>query len=161
MDEFTPLRQNALSLLSKLKWLIKICRILLIVLNAIVLVFALYLMISRKDLSFSGLDLSLAALITVGVVTILLALFGIAIGSYPGKKKKKLHYRLTLTYAISTSLMFLICAILSAVFVRHLNAADIVFTVLVLLLALILLPVGFGYYFVLKKSKSLKKFNII
>ena len=147
--------------LKKVKRIIKLCRIVLIVLNAIVIPFALYFMISRKDLSFTNLNIGLTVIITLGIISILLATFGIAIAAYNGKKKKKRHYRLTFLYAILLSLTYINCSIIAALFVRNLNTADIVFTVLVVLFAVIQMLVSYAYAYVLKKTRTLKRLNLI
>ncbi len=117
-------------------------------------------MVTKKGLSYKELNMKTGVLISLGSVSILIAIFGGLISTYNGKKKKKLHYRLTLLYAILSTLMLLIGVILSAIYVRHLNSGDIIFTILAVIFALLLLPLAYGYAFILKKTKALKRLNL-
>ncbi len=117
-------------------------------------------MITKKGLSYKDLKMKIGVLISLGSVSILIAIFGGLISIYNGKKKKKLHYKLILLYAFLSTLMLLIGAILSAIYVRQLNAGDIIFTVLTVIFALLLLPLAYGYAYILKKTKTLKRLNL-
>jgi len=63
-------------------------------------------------------------------------------------------------YAILSTIMLLIGAVLSAIYVRNLNSGDIIFTVLTIIFALLLLPLAYGYAYLLKKTKTLKRLNL-
>ncbi|XP_054157613.1 uncharacterized protein LOC128955958 [Oppia nitens] len=150
-----------MNLLDRVKSVIKICRLSLLMLNSVAIVFALYFMISHKNLVNKNLVMAREVLIGYGVITIIVALLGIGVAVYGGKHKKRRHYRLAFLFAILATLLMVSAIIVSAIYVRNMTAGDIVFTVLLVLFELILLPIAFGYPLVLKKVRTLKRLNLI
>ena len=153
---------KGMKVLKQIKFVIKICRISLLILNSLAILFALYFMISRKDLAFQDLSMSLAFFRDIRN--------GLRNNSdiryrsgriWRQKEEETSPLRLVFTYAFLSTIMFINGAICAAVYIRHMSIADIIFAVLAVILSLLVLPTAFGYGFVLKKTRTLKRLNLV
>lgn len=138
----------------------KVLRWLLVSLNSLVIVFALYFMISGNDLGGNKLKISTGVLVVLALITILVAILGIVAALWWGNKTK-IHLSLIIAYAIASLVVMVIGIILAAVYVEEMDSANVAFTVLTVILSILLIKSSLGFAYAVKKTKMLRRLNVV
>lgn len=132
---------------------------LLVVLNSVIILFALFFVFSGKNLGGEKLQM-VPWLRWIYCLTIIsTAIYGIVVSLWTGKKCK-FHLKMIMVYLILIALLTLIGIILSAVYVRKPTKYDIIFIVGSCFIMFILTTTTITFGYALKKTKLFRRMNM-
>lgn len=135
-------------------------RIILVILNVIVILFALFFMFTGRNLGWSELQMSGWARIILSLIAICIASYGIVVALWNGKKTK-LHLKLILVHLISVAAFGFLGIILASVYVKKVKRPDIAFIVLSVVGSVFIALSSLGFGYALKKTKLLRRLNVL
>ena len=148
------------SIIEYINLIFKILRYTLIALNSIVILFALYFVISGNGLGGEPLHIHKAVRIVYCLLIIGVAIAGI-VGAIWWGGKTKIHLNIILGYVGSAIVLMVIGIILSAIYVRNMSGADVVFTVFTVILSFLIVNSSLGFAYSIKKTKVLRRLNVV
>ena len=147
------------SIIDYINLIFKILRYTLVALNSLVIVFALYFLISGNGLGGQPLKMHTAVRVVYCILVILVAIAGIVGAVFWGKSK--VHVNIILGHVCAALVLMLIGIVLAAIYVRNMTAPDVVFTVLAVIVSFLIFNSSLGFAYSIKKTKVLRQLNVV
>lgn len=147
------------SIIEYINLVFKVLRYTLITLNTIVIIFALYFIISGNGLGGEALKMHKVVRIILCLLIIAVAIVGIVGAIWWGKTK--IHVSIILGYVISALILMVIGIILSAIYVRNMSGADVTFTVFTVIISFLIVNSSLGFAYSIKKTRVLRRLNVV
>ena len=148
------------SIIEYINLIFRILRYTLIALNLIVILFALYFVISGNGLGGEPLKMHKAVRIIYCLLVICVAIAGI-VGAIWWGGKTKIHVNIIVGYVGSALVLMVIGIILASIYVRNMSSADVVFTVFTVILSFLIVNSSLGFAYSIKKTKVLRQLNVV
>lgn len=148
------------SIIDYINLIFKVLRYTLVALNSIVILFALYFVISGNGLGGEPLKMHRAVRIIFCLLVIGVAIVGI-VGAVWWGNKTKVHVNIILGFVGAALVLMLIGIILASIYVRKMSGADVVFTVFTVILSFLIVNSSLGFAYSIKKTKVLRQLNVV
>lgn len=135
-------------------------RYLLVALNTIVILFVLYFLFGGRNLGGERLAMTTWLRVVLSLLVLLAAAYGILVALWTGKKCK-FHLKLIAGYLGAIAALSVLAIILASIYVRKTNKYDIIFISVTCFLVFLLASASMGFGYALKKTKLLRRLNVI
>lgn len=155
-----PEEEGSTSIVESIGLIFRAMRCLLVVLNAIVILFVLYFLFSGNDLGGKPLQMSTWLRVVYSLLVILTAVYGIVVALWFGSKTK-FHLKLIAGYLAAIAVWAALGIILASIYVRKTNKFDVIFIVVTCFIVFLLTSCSLAFGYALKKTKLLRRLNVL